>query len=237
MENDQTTAKKPLSTPAVVIGVIAVLAILVLIAVTGKFVGNTGGERILFPEGYSVSSGQANTAASAEATVTPPTPAPAPAKHTVPTDAEIAAAKKAGTRQATIETAKGKITVELYGKDAPLTTANFVKLAKSGFYDGLNFHRVEPGFVIQGGDPNGDGTGDPGYAIKLEIAPKLKHIKGALAMARSSDPDSAGCQFYITLDATPSLDGGYAVFGKVIKGMDVVEKIAIGDKINKITVL
>ncbi|MHB9022911.1 MAG: peptidylprolyl isomerase [Armatimonadota bacterium] len=163
--------------------------------------------------------------------VTPTHPA-----QPAPTAAEIAAAKKAGTRQAVIKTSKGSITVELYGKDAPLTTANFVKLAQAKFYDGLTFHRVEPGFVIQGGDPNGDGTGDPGYSIKLEITPVLKHVKGALAMARSQDPDSAGCQFYITLDATPMLDGNYAVFGKVIKGMDVVEKTAIGDKIISITV-
>jgi peptidyl-prolyl cis-trans isomerase B (cyclophilin B) len=158
------------------------------------------------------------------------------AAHAAPTQAEIDAAQKAGTQQATISTAKGDIVVELYGKDAPLTVANFVKLVKAGFYDGLNFHRIEPGFVIQGGDPNGDGSGGPGYQIKLEIAKDLKHVEGALAMARAQDPDSAGSQFYITLAATPFLDGNYAVFGKVINGMDVVKKIEVGDKITKITI-
>ena len=158
-------------------------------------------------------------------------------KYKAPPQAEIDAAKKAGTRQAVIKTAKGDITVELYGKDAPLTVANYIKLAKAGFYKNLNFHRVESGFVIQGGDPAGDGTGGPGYSIKLEIANNLKHVAGALAMARSEAKDSAGCQFYITLDATPTLDGNYAVFGKVIKGMDVVKKIAIGDKIKDVVIV
>jgi cyclophilin family peptidyl-prolyl cis-trans isomerase len=176
----------------------------------------------------------------------PPMPKPAPkptvkpgAKTTInvaPTKKEIDAAKAAGTRQAVIKTSKGDIVVELYGKDAPLTTANFVKLAQAKFYNGLTFHRVEPEFVIQGGDPEGNGMGGPGYSIKLEISPKLKHVEGALAMARSQDPDSAGSQFYITLAPQTMLDGQYAVFGKTIKGMDVVKKIAVGDKIISITV-
>lgn len=156
--------------------------------------------------------------------------------YAAPTEAEIAAAKAARTRQAIIQTEKGDITVELYGEETPLTVANFVKLAQAGFYKGLTFHRVVPGFVIQGGDPKGNGSGGPGYAIKREVSPKLKHVEGALAMARASDPDSAGSQFYITLAPTPQLDGGYAVFGKVIKGMDVAKKIAVGDKIKDIVV-
>jgi peptidyl-prolyl cis-trans isomerase B (cyclophilin B) len=166
----------------------------------------------------------------------PPAPKIPTGKFKAPTPAEIAAAKKLGTRTAVIKTVKGDITVELYGKDAPQTVANFVKLATAKFYNGLTFHRIVDGFCVQGGDPNGDGSGDPGYSIKLEIAKNLKHITGSLAMARSQDPDSAGCQFYITPAPQPALDGQYAVFGKVIKGMDVVKKIVKDDKIISITV-
>ena len=171
----------------------------------------------------------------------PPKPEPKPeskpaatSKWQPPTQAEIDAAKKAGTVHAMITTAKGDIEVELYGSDTPLTVANFVKLVNAKFYDGLIFHRVldDPGFsIIQGGDPNGDGTGGPGYQIKREIVPKLKHIAGALAMARSTDPDSAGSQFYICRGVIPHLDGEYAVFGKVVKGLDVAKKIKQNDKI------
>jgi len=137
-------------------------------------------------------------------------------------------------KYAIIETVKGTIKAELYTDKAPITTKNFIDLADSGFYNGLKFHRVEPGFVVQGGDPKGDGTGGSGKTIPLEINPDLKHVKGALAMARSQNPNSASSQFYITLDETPSLDGSYAVFGKVVHGMDVVEKIKVGDKMNKV---
>jgi len=170
----------------------------------------------------------------------PPKPAASTGKYSAPTQAEVDAAKKAGTRKAIINTAKGTITAELYGDKAPLTVANFVKLAKAKFYDGLTFHRVEnkdPKFaLIQGGDPAGNGTGGPGYSIKLEIAKDLKHVEGALAMARSQDPDSAGSQFYITNVAIPQLDGQYAVFGKVTQNLDVSKKIAVGDKIISITI-
>jgi len=137
---------------------------------------------------------------------------------------------------ATIETDKGAIKAELYVKQAPITTKNFIDLANSGFYNGLRFHRVELGFVVQGGDPNGDGTGGSGKTIPLEINPELKHVKGALAMARTQDPNSATSQFYITLAETPFLDGQYAVFGKVIQGIDVVGKIKVGDRMNKVTI-
>ena len=139
-------------------------------------------------------------------------------------------------RYTTIETDKGTIKAELYVKQAPITTKNFIDLANSGFYNGLAFHRVEPGFVVQGGDPNGDGTGGSGKTIPLEINPELKHVKGALAMARTQDPNSATSQFYITLAETPFLDGQYAVFGKVIQGIDVVGKIKVGDRMNKVTI-
>jgi cyclophilin family peptidyl-prolyl cis-trans isomerase len=140
---------------------------------------------------------------------------------------------------ATIETAKGDIVCELYAKEAPQTVNNFVYLARAGFYDGLTFHRVVPGFVIQGGDPLGRGNGGPGYTIPAEIG--LPHEKGALATARLSDqvnPEraSSGSQFYITLDKTPHLDGGYTVFGQVVSGMPVVESIAIGDVIQRIRI-
>ncbi len=140
---------------------------------------------------------------------------------------------------ATIKTNKGNIVVALYPKDAPQTVNNFIFLSRDGFYNNLTFHRVEPGFVIQGGDPQGTGTGGPGYTIPAEI--KVKHTQGAIAMARLSDQvnpkrDSSGSQFYITLEATPFLDGGYTAFGQVTQGMDVVQKIAVGDVIQTITI-
>ncbi len=122
----------------------------------------------------------------------------------------------------------GDIKIELNRKDAPKTSENFLKLAKSGFYDCLTFHRVAAGFVIQGGDPNGDGSGGPGYTIPAEI--KLTHKKGAVAAARQGDNvnpnrESSGSQFYIALEDIPMLDGQYTVFGQVVAGMDVVDKI------------
>lgn len=148
-------------------------------------------------------------------------------------------AKEEGTKMkiAVIETDKGTIKAELYTDKAPITTKNFIELANSGFYNGLTFHRVEPGFVIQGGDPKGDGTGGSEKTIPLETNPELKHVKGALGMARSQNPNSANSQFYITLAPTPFLDGNYAVFGKVIEGMEVVERISAGDKMNKVSII
>ncbi len=124
-----------------------------------------------------------------------------------------------------METNYGPIEIELYWKDTPKTAENFLKLALSGYYDGLNFHRIIPNFVVQGGDPAGDGTGGPGYSIPFEKA-NTKHLRGSLGMARSQDPNSAGSQFYFCLTDIPRLDGQYVVFGKVIQGMDVVDKIA-----------
>ncbi|HWQ36907.1 MAG TPA: peptidylprolyl isomerase [Blastocatellia bacterium] len=141
-------------------------------------------------------------------------------------------------RTAIIETSKGTIKFRLYEADAPITTANFIGLAESGFYNGLTFHRVVPGFVIQGGCPLGNGTGGSGRRIKLEVTPKLKHGEaGAVAMARSSDPDSASSQFYVTLAPTPSLDMNYAVFGRVTEGMDVVQSIRVGDLIESVRIV
>lgn len=140
----------------------------------------------------------------------------------------------ARTYVATISTAKGDIVVELFS-DVPTTTNNFVFLTCKGFYDGLIFHRVEAGFVIQGGDPTGTGTGGPGYTIPGEFE-GATFDASVLGMARSDDPDSAGSQFFITLDAAHNLDGQYAAFGRVTEGMDVVQQIAIGDLIQTITI-
>ena len=120
---------------------------------------------------------------------------------------------------------------ELYPEVAPNTVNNFISLVKKGFYDGLIFHRIISGFMIQGGDPDGTGMGGPGYSIKGEFASNgfkndLKHTRGVLSMARSMRPDSAGSQFFIMHKAAPHLDGQYAAFGKIIEGMDVVNKIA-----------
>jgi len=154
-----------------------------------------------------------------------------------PTPEEVESIRKQGRLLATITMADGKqIEVVLEGGAAPYTVANFVQLARAHFFDGLTFHRVVPGFVIQGGDPNGNGAGGPGYAIKLEIAQNLKHKKGAISMARSQHPDSAGSQFFITLGDTPHLDGGYAVFGWAKNGMDVVEGVREGDRMKTVTI-
>ena len=125
----------------------------------------------------------------------------------------------------------GNIVVELYPEIAPNTVANFVSLVESGFYDGLTFHRVIENFMIQGGCPKGDGTGDPGYKIKGEFTANgfennLKHERGVISMARSMAYDSAGSQFFIMHEDAPHLDGQYAAFGKVIDGMDTVDNIA-----------
>jgi cyclophilin family peptidyl-prolyl cis-trans isomerase len=140
---------------------------------------------------------------------------------------------------ATISTEKGDIVVQLDAQTAPQTVNNFVFLSKQGFYDNLTFHRVEPSFVIQGGDPLGTGTGGPGYTVPAEI--ELKHVKGAIAMARQGDqvnPEraSSGSQFYITLEETPFLDGAYTAFGEVVEGMDVVQSITVGDVIETISI-
>ncbi|MBI4344053.1 MAG: peptidylprolyl isomerase [Euryarchaeota archaeon] len=135
-----------------------------------------------------------------------------------------------------IATNKGRFRFELYTEKAPITTANFIGLAESGFYNGLTFHRYEPGFVIQGGDPQGDGTGGSEKTIPLEIHPELRHIEGAVGMARSQDPNSASCQFYVTLAPAHFLDENYAVFGKVTAGMDVVRSLRAGDRMEKVTI-
>ena len=161
-----------------------------------------------------------------------------------------------GDEIAVIDTSKGTICVRLDGDGAPIHVANFCELATSGFYDGLKFHRYVPGFVIQGGCPNtremtpeavarGEvgptgrpGTGGPGYRIRQEYTtnPRNSHEDGALAMARSADPDSAGSQFYLCLGPQHPLDSGYTVFGQTIEGLDVIGSLRQGDLINSIRI-
>jgi peptidyl-prolyl cis-trans isomerase B (cyclophilin B) len=137
---------------------------------------------------------------------------------------------------AVITLGNGKqIRIEFFPEDAPKTVENFVTLAKKGFYNGLSFHRVVPDFVVQGGCPKGDGTGGPGYQIKAEFN-KQKHVRGSVAMARSQHPDSAGSQFYITYGATPHLDNNYTVFGKVVSGMEEVDRIKQGDRMTSVSI-
>ena len=146
-------------------------------------------------------------------------------------------------RYARIQTNHGPITIELYEDKAPITAGNFIDLVQRSFYNGLKFHRYEPGFVIQGGDPRGNGTGgfvDPATGrerrIKLEVSPELKHGEaGAVAMARSQSPDSASCQFYITLGPAAFLDSQYAVFGRVVDGMEAVKQLRAGDSMTTVS--
>lgn len=133
-----------------------------------------------------------------------------------------------------IKTVHGEIVFKLYPQHAPLTSARIVELTKQGFYDGLTFHRVVPNFVIQGGDPKGNGTGGSGQNLKAEFS-DLQHIKGTVAMARAADKDSADSQFYIALNTLPHLDGQYTVFGQVVDGLEFVEKVQAGDKILSMT--
>ena len=138
-----------------------------------------------------------------------------------------------------LQTSKGAITIEVFEAGAPITAGNFLDLVGRGFYNGLSFHRYEPGFVIQGGCPRGNGTGgfiDPATGrertIQLEVSQDFKHGEaGAVAMARSQNPNSASSQFYITLGRAAFLDGNYAVFGRVVDGMDAVNQLRAGDKI------
>lgn len=141
--------------------------------------------------------------------------------ETAPKAAEVATAKNS---VALFETSKGNFRVELFEDKAPLTTKNFITLANKGFYNGLIFHRVIDNFMIQGGDPKGNGTGGPGYTIPDEFHRDLKHDEGVISMANAG-PNTGGSQFFITLKATPWLDNKHAVFGKVIEGMDVVKTI------------
>jgi cyclophilin family peptidyl-prolyl cis-trans isomerase len=156
--------------------------------------------------------------------------------HTAPVGEELRTLlEKARISQARITTNKGDIVFTFYADDAPQHSAAFIKLAEAGFYDGLKFHRVEPGFVIQGGDPSGNGTGGPGYRLKAEFNER-PHIRGTVAMARAGSPDSAGSQFYICLDDARFLDRQYTVFGQMIDGFDALDAIRVGDTMSKVTI-
>lgn len=141
---------------------------------------------------------------------------------------------------AIVNTDRGTFVIELYPKVAPKTVENFETLVKKGFYNGLTFHRVVPDFVVQGGDPDGTGTGGPGYTVPAEIDKNEHHLRGTVATARTSDQvnptrASSGSQFYICLKPQPGLDGDYTIFGGVVKGMDVVDQIQKGDHMKTIT--
>ena len=136
---------------------------------------------------------------------------------------------------ANFDTSRGPIKIELYPDKAPLTVANFVNLAKRGFYDGLNFHRVIADFMIQGGCPEGSGRGGPGYRFEDETNNGVKHERGVLSMANAG-PNTNGSQFFITHVPTPWLDGKHTVFGKVTEGLDVVDAVKQGDLITKVTI-
>ena len=133
-----------------------------------------------------------------------------------------------------MSTSKGTFTIELLPEDAPLTVDNFVQLARRGYFNNITFHRVVPNFVVQGGDPRGDGNGGPGHSIRCEIN-QVPYERGAVGMALSGK-DTGGSQWFVTHAPQPHLDGGYTVFGKVIAGMDVVDNIVRGDAIRSISV-
>jgi len=160
-----------------------------------------------------------------------PKPAPKPKTYSAPPAMVIDTGKE---YTATIETERGNMVLELFASDVPNTVNNFVFLANDGFYDGVTFHRVVPGFVAQGGDPTGTGRGDPGYSFADEFS-EHTHLAGALSMANSGS-DTNGCQFFITFAPQHGLDGKHSVFGQLIDGMDVLEQIEQGDVIIRITI-
>ena len=142
----------------------------------------------------------------------------------------MGASNAAANPKAVIETTKGRIVLELYQDKAPNTVANFVKLAKQGFYNGIIFHRVIPGFMIQTGDPTGTGRGGPGYTFKDEFGPGLSHTSDGIVSMANAGPNTNGSQFFITLAATPWLDGKHAIFGRVVEGQKAVEQIAAAER-------
>ncbi len=161
---------------------------------------------------------------------------PADARRRAPAGDESASGVEAARNsRAHISTGKGEIVFEFFPDDAPRHCAAFINLAKSGFYDGLKFHRVEPGFVVQGGDPAGDGTGGPGYTLKAEFNDR-PHVRGTVAMARAGHPDSGGSQFYICLDEARFLDRQYTVFGQMTRGFEALDAIRPGDVMTKVSI-
>jgi len=169
--------------------------------------------------------------AAEESAVADETPAPTMAQYQFP---GALAAEKIHGKQVRVETAKGVIVFELLDGEAPKTVSNFVYLAEQGYFDGLTFHRVVPGFVVQGGDPSGDGRGGPGYEFPDEPV-RLDYDAGIVAMANKG-PNTNGSQFFICLEDQPTLPKSYTVFGRVLSGMEVVRRIAVGDVMSKVTV-
>ncbi len=164
--------------------------------------------------------------AESPAPVAPPETAPAAPKPKELSDIRII-----------LKTSKGEIAATLFAAKTPMTVANYLNLATKGYYDGLTFHRVIPDFMIQGGDPSGNGTGGPGYRFGDEFHPSLRHSKPGIFSMANAGPGTNGSQFFITHLPTPWLDGKHSVFGEVTKGQDVVNAIAKGDKIEKIDIL
>ncbi|MFY9719191.1 MAG: peptidylprolyl isomerase [Candidatus Cybelea sp.] len=156
--------------------------------------------------------------------------------HSLPHSSELSElTERARSSRVRVTTKHGDIVFEFFADDAPLHCAAFIKLAEAGFYDGLTFHRVEPGFVVQGGDPTGDGTGGPGYRLPAEFNAR-PHRRGTVAMARASQPDSAGSQFYICLDDARFLDKQYTVFGQMTEGHEALDAIRRGDAMTSVKV-
>jgi len=173
------------------------------------------------------------TSCAGEAPEPTPTPAPTPKpkSYSEPPAMTIDTGKQ---YTATIEIEKGNLVLELFASDVPMTVNNFVFLAREGFYDGTTFHRIIPGFMAQGGDPTGTGTGNPGYSFADEFS-EHKHGTGTLSMANSG-ADTNGCQFFITYAPQPHLDGKHSVFGQLTEGMDVLEKLKNGDVMKRVII-
>lgn len=248
---DARPAGSPFQNPVVLIAV-AGLVLAGIMALGFVFGRGTADETAAAPTATAAAAADAaptaDAAAPADDAAATPAAADAPAaadtsdrndKYTEAADQQLDGA--ANAYFATIETAKGDIVLELWPEVAPQHVNAFVFLIREGFYDGLAFHRVEPGFVIQGGDPLGTGTGGPGFKIPAEFNADnpVPHRAGTLAMARSGDPNSGGSQFYVVLEDGPgpsSLDGQYTVFGHVVQGMDVVRQVQKGDVMTSVTV-
>lgn len=160
-----------------------------------------------------------------------PAPTPKPKTYSAPPSMVIDTSKQ---YTATIETEKGDLVLELFASDVPVTVNNFVFLAREGYYDGTTFHRIIPGFMAQGGDPTGTGSGNPGYRFEDEFT-EHTHVTGALSMANAG-PGTNGSQFFITYTPQHALDGKHSVFGQLIEGMDVLEKLTNGDAIRRIVI-
>jgi peptidylprolyl isomerase len=226
--------------PAPIIAAVVVLAVIGLLIFA--MLSNTPGEQTAAPDALPTDPVAALPTDPVAALPTEPAQAaqpaaPAPAKQTYEAMPPLTI-DPARDYTATITMANGgQIVLRLRPDLAPQTVNSFVFLAREGFYDGLTFHRVEPGFVIQGGDPDGNGTGGPGYSIPAEFTDQVLYDKpGILAMARASDPDSGGSQFFITLGPAPNLNNQYTIFGEVVSGQEVVDAVQIGDVMQSVTI-